>query len=55
MLFWYAAPLKYETAQYYAGQLVNALEYLHNKGIAHRDLKPENLMLDKNFHLKIVY
>jgi serine/threonine protein kinase len=46
--------LKFETAQFYAGQLVNALEYLHKKGIAHRDLKPENLMLDENYNLKMV-
>ncbi len=24
------------------------------KGLAHRDLKPANLLLDENFHLKLV-
>jgi 3-phosphoinositide dependent protein kinase-1 len=46
--------LKFETAQFYTAQIVNALEYLHSMGIAHRDLKPENIMVDKNFYLKIV-
>ncbi len=40
-------------ARYYFRQLIEALEYCHNSGIAHRDLKPENLLYDKNFELKI--
>jgi len=36
-------------------QLFEALEYLHNQGIAHRDLKPENILLqdDKELTIKI--
>jgi len=41
------------TARHYFGQLLDGLQYMHNKGFAHRDLKPENLMLDKHFNLKI--
>lgn len=48
-------PLKYETAQFYTGQIVNTLEYLHAKGISHRDLKPENIMLNSHMHIKIVF
>jgi serine/threonine protein kinase len=41
--------------QFYVAEIVNVLEYMHiDKNIAHRDLKPANIMLDKNFHLKLV-
>lgn len=40
-------------ARYYFQQILNTLDYLHNKeGICHRDLKPENILLDKNFNIK---
>ena len=35
-------------------QLINALEYLHSKGIAHRDLKPENILLGENHIIKLI-
>lgn len=40
-------------AQFYAGQLVLALEALHAKNILYRDLKPENILIDKNGYFKI--
>ena len=35
-------------------QLINALDYIHSKGVAHRDLKPENLLLSQNRNIKII-
>ena len=43
-----------EEASFFYYQLINGLEYLHNKGIAHRDLKPENLLLCQNKQIKII-
>ncbi|EEF28883.1 serine/threonine-protein kinase OXI1 [Ricinus communis] len=40
--------------RFYAAELVLALEYLHNQGIAYRDLKPENILIQENGHIMLV-
>ena len=39
------------SAPYYASQLIQAVEFLHSKGILHCDLKPDNVLLDTNGNL----
>jgi len=46
--------LPYELAQFYTAEIVNALEYIHSKGVVHRDIKPENIILNDKYHTKIV-
>lgn len=41
-------------ARTYFHQLVNAVEFLHNQGIAHLDLSISNIVLDSNYQLKII-
>ncbi len=33
-------------AKFYIGELILAIEYLHNANILYRDLKPENIFID---------
>ncbi|KAF2290190.1 hypothetical protein GH714_003987 [Hevea brasiliensis] len=45
--------LKESKARRYFQQLVSALHFCHQNGVAHRDVKPQNLLLDENGNLKV--
>jgi serine/threonine-protein kinase len=35
-------------------RILEALEYIHSKGVGHRDLKPENVMVDDGDNIKLI-
>jgi len=40
-----------DVTQFYAAELVQAVEHLHRLSIIHRDLKPENILLSGDMHI----
>lgn len=45
--------LSEEESRFYIGQLILAIETIHNLNYIHRDLKPDNILLDKEGHIKL--
>ncbi|KAI1912527.1 Chk1 protein kinase [Ophidiomyces ophidiicola] len=42
-----------DIAHVYFTQLINAVGFMHSKGVGHRDIKPENILLSAEGNLKI--
>jgi Tol biopolymer transport system component/predicted Ser/Thr protein kinase len=49
-----AGPLPLNTALQYAKQIVDALEYAHDRGVIHRDLKPANIKVTPEGSVKLL-
>lgn len=47
-------PLPEAQIQRYLGQILDALEYIHTKGMMHLDIKPSNIMLDANDNVVLI-
>ena len=42
------------TAKFYAAQMLEVLQFLHERDVVHRDLKPENVLLTQDAHVKVI-
>ncbi|GEQ72768.1 hypothetical protein JCM33374_g6456 [Metschnikowia sp. JCM 33374] len=40
-------------SKFYMLQILDAVKFIHSKGVIHRDLKPENILVGYDFNLKI--
>mmetsp|Transcript_20107 Transcript_20107/g.33528 ORF Transcript_20107/g.33528 Transcript_20107/m.33528 type:complete len:475 (+) Transcript_20107:52-1476(+) len=45
--------LSEDAAQFYAAEVLLALEYLHMQGFIYRDLKPENILIHESGHIML--
>lgn len=46
-------PLETENVREFMLQLINAVDFMHSKGLYHRDIKPENIFLTQDGNVKL--
>lgn len=46
--------LNLSLARHFVAEIINSLEYLRTQQVVHRDLKPGNIVLEKDYHLKLI-
>jgi serine/threonine-protein kinase len=49
-----SCPRPIDTAIEYAHQIIDAIEYAHDRGVIHRDLKPANIKVTPDGAVKIL-
>lgn len=47
-------PLHPDSIRRYADQILDALDYIHSRGIIHSDLKPHNVIVDTDNNIKLI-
>lgn len=47
-------PLRESVAAKIFSQVIRAVSYLHENGVAHRDIKTENIIIDSEFNAKLI-
>lgn len=54
LLFYFRGSFEEKEAHFYTACVLEALSFLHDRGVVHRDIKPENVLVDLRGYAKLV-